>query len=90
MRYINIIIFCQNEAGSPLLVSESDSGRFWLSGLLAWDTDDLSPSSSPDDLSSSSSSSSSASECRVTGLPSVFTNVSAVEEWLEEATNTRL
>ena len=53
-----------------------DGERFWLTGLLSWDTDDLSPSS-PDHA-----------RCRVTGLPSVFSDIKAMEPWLEEATGT--
>ena len=51
--------------------------RFWLTGLLSWDTDDLSSSSSAD-----------AGECRVSGLPSVFSDISVEQLWLEEATRT--
>ena len=54
-----------------------DGERFWLTGLLSWDTDDLSPSS-PDN-----------ERCRVTGLPSVFSDIRAMETWLEEATDTK-
>ena len=58
-------------------MEKDDFERFWLTGLLSWDTDDL--SSPPDN----------ASKCRKTGLPSVFSDIAAVERWLEEATNTR-
>ena len=62
--------FIQDEAGSPLMTKDDD--RFWLTGLLSWDTDDLSPP-----------------PCRVTGRPSVFSDIAAEERWLEEATGTR-
>ena len=54
-----------------------DGERFWLTGLLSWDTDDLSPSS-PD-----------SERCRVTRLPSVFSDIRAMGTWLEEATDTK-
>ena len=59
-------------------MEKDDFERFWLTGLLSWDTDDLS-SPPPDNVS----------KCRKTGLPSVFSDITAVERWLEEATNTR-
>ena len=58
-------------------MKKDDLERFWLTGLLSWDTDDLS-SPSPDNVS----------KCRKTGLPSVFSDIAAVQSWLEEATNT--
>lgn len=73
--YINKI-YPQNEAGSPLM-KKDHLARFWLTGLLSWDTDDLS-SPPPDN----------ASKCRKTGLPSVFSDIALVERWLEEATHT--
>ena len=53
-------------------MTKDDDDRFWLTGLLSWDTDDLSPP-----------------PCRVTGRPSVFSDIAAEESWLEEATGTR-
>ena len=54
-----------------------DGERFWLTGLLSYDTDDLSPSSLDNE------------RCRVTGLPSVFSDIRAMGIWLEEATGTK-
>ena len=64
-------MYPQDEAGSPLMTKD-DEERLWLTGLLNWDTDDLSHP-----------------PCRVTGQPSVFSDIASEERWLEEATGTR-
>ena len=65
----------QSEWGSPLMVAEAGRGRLWLAGLLSWDSADGYEGDAQ-------------ARCVVTGLPSVFTNITDTQAWIQSVTRT--
>ena len=68
----------QSEWGSPLMVAEAGRGRLWLAGLLSWDSAD----------GQDGGASGAQARCGVTGLPSVFTNITDTQAWIQSVTRT--
>ena len=60
------------------MVAEAGRGRLWLAGLLSWD--------SADGLDGHGGGASGG--CGVTGLPSVFTNITDTQAWIQSVTRT--
>ena len=74
----NILKYFQGESGSPLMSLIPGTGQMRLDGLLSWDTDDIGTGHEDNN------------QCQVTGLPSLFTNISAIQQWLESVANIKL
>ena len=75
---IDVKIDSQGEWGSPLMVAEAGRGRLWLAGLLSWDSAD----------GFHGASGGAQARCGVTGLPSVFTNITDTQAWIQSVTRT--
>ena len=58
------------------MVAEAGRGRLWLAGLLSWD--------SADGVDGGGAQ----ARCGVTGLPSVFTNITDTQTWIQSVTRT--
>ena len=63
------------------MVAEAGRGRRWLAGLLSWDSAD-----GYDDQGGGASGAQ--ARCGVTGLPSVFTNITDTQAWIQSVTRT--
>ena len=57
------------------MVAEAGRGRLWLAGLLSWDSADGHEGGDQ-------------ARCGVTGLPSVFTNITDTQAWIQSVTRT--
>ena len=63
------------------MVAEAGRGRLWLAGLLSWD--------SADGLDGyEGAGGGDQARCEVTGLPSVFTNITDTQAWIQSVTRT--
>ena len=62
------------------MVAEAGRGRLWLAGLLSWD--------SADGDGAGGASGGAQARCKVTGLPSVFTNITDTQAWIQSVTRT--
>ena len=60
------------------MVAEAGRGRLWLAGLLSWDSAD----------GHEGGDSGAQARCGVTGLPSVFTNITDTQAWIQSVTRT--
>ena len=66
------------------MVAEAGRGRLWLAGLLSWDSADGYEGAN-DGLEGASGAQ---ARCKVTGLPSVFTNITDTQAWIQSVTRT--
>ena len=60
------------------MVAEAGRGRLWLAGLLSWDSAD----------GYEGAGGGAQARCGVTGLPSVFTNITDTQAWIQAVTRT--